>query len=39
MKTKQFKNTKRNKFIIKNLKSGLFIYELINGRYVRSNCN
>lgn len=24
---------------IKNLKSGLFIYELIDGRYVRSNCN
>jgi len=39
MKTKQFKNTKRNKFIIKNLKKGLFIYELIDGRYVRSECN
>ncbi len=39
MKIKQFKNTKRNKFIIKNLKSGLFIYELVDGRYVRSKCN
>lgn len=39
MKRKQFLNTKRNKFIIKNLKSGLFIYELIDGRYVRHNCN
>ncbi len=39
MPTKQFKNTKRNRFIIKNLKSGLFIYELVDGRYISSNCN
>lgn len=39
MKLKQFKNTKRNRFIIKKLKSGIFVYELIDGRYVRSNCN
>ena len=39
MKTKQFKNTKRNKFIIKNLKKGVFIYELIDSRYVRIDCN
>lgn len=32
------KNNKRNKFIIKHLKTGLFIYELVDGRYVRCNC-
>lgn len=35
MKTKLFENTKRNQFIIKKLKSGLFVYELVNGRYVK----
>ena len=39
MKTKNFKKTKRNNFIIKNLKTGLFIYELVDGRYVRSKYN
>ena len=36
MKTKQSKSRKRSKFIIKKLKSGFFIYELIDGRYKKS---